>query len=166
MTLSAPSDVLESCIVWSVPFDSTICTSTRMVFSSTWKASSRMKCHPPDLVKQHLDLSRLLDMQPWVIRVDHELVVWWMNNWLLMYGEWTMYGDHEHCLVDQHADVWCPLVLTFDVRWINYVWWIMVEYMFSFWYWLLMDNGCVYICLAFVTDFWWMMTVIIFIICF
>jgi hypothetical protein len=29
-----------------------------------------------------------------------------------------------------------------------------------------MDNGCVYICLAFGTDFLWMMEVIIFIICF
>jgi hypothetical protein len=29
-----------------------------------------------------------------------------------------------------------------------------------------MDNGCVYICLAFGTDFCWMMAVIIFIICF
>jgi hypothetical protein len=48
-------------------------------YSSTSKASSRMKCHP-DLVQQHLHLSRLLDMQPLVICEDHELVVWWMKN--------------------------------------------------------------------------------------
>jgi hypothetical protein len=30
---------------------------------------------------------------------------------------------------------------------------IMVAYMFSFWYLLLMDNGCLYICLSFGTDF-------------
>jgi hypothetical protein len=77
-----------------------------------------------------------------------------------------MYGDHEHYLVDELVDVWCFLVLTFDVRLMNYVWWIMVLYMFNFWYWILIDNGCVYICLAFGTNFWWMMVVIIFIICF
>jgi hypothetical protein len=77
-----------------------------------------------------------------------------------------MYGDHEHYMVDELTDVQCLLVLTFDVRSMNYVWWIMVVYMFSFWYWLLMDNGCVYICLAFGIDFRWMMAVIIFFICF
>jgi hypothetical protein len=121
---------------------------------------------PPDMVKLQLHLSSFLDMQPWVICEDHELVVWRMNNWLLMYGGWTMYGHHEHCMVDELVDAWCLLVLTFDVRQMNYVWWIIVVYMFGFWYWLLMDNGCVYICLAFGTDFWWMMVVNIFIICF
>jgi hypothetical protein len=32
-----------------------------------------------------------------------------------------MYGDHEHCMVDELADVWCLFVLTFDVRWMNNV---------------------------------------------
>jgi hypothetical protein len=88
-----------------------------------------------------------------------------MNNWLFMYGGWTMYFDQEHCMVDELTDVWCLLVLTFDVRQMNYVWWIIVVYIFSFWYWLLMDNGCVYICLVYGTDFWWMMVVNVFIIC-
>jgi hypothetical protein len=45
-----------------------------------------------------------------------------------------MYGDHEHCMVDELADVCYLLVLTFDVRWFNYIWWIMVVYIFV---WLL-----------------------------
>jgi hypothetical protein len=39
-----------------------------------------------------------------------------------------MYGDHEHCIVDEFAYVWCLSILTFDVCW------IVVVYMFSFWY--------------------------------
>jgi hypothetical protein len=38
--------------------------------------------------------------------------------------------------------------------------------MFSFWYGLLMDNGCLYICLAFGTDFRWIMVVNMLIFCF
>jgi hypothetical protein len=40
-----------------------------------------------------------------VIREDHEPIVWWMNISLLMYGGWIMYGDHEHCMLDELADV-------------------------------------------------------------
>jgi hypothetical protein len=32
-----------------------------------------------------------------------------------------MYGDHEHCMVDELAVVRCLSVLTFDVGWMNYV---------------------------------------------
>jgi hypothetical protein len=32
-----------------------------------------------------------------------------------------MYGDHEHCMVDELVDVCCLLVRTFDVWWMNYV---------------------------------------------
>jgi hypothetical protein len=32
-----------------------------------------------------------------------------------------MYGDHEHCMVDELVDVLYLLVLTFDVWWMNYV---------------------------------------------
>jgi hypothetical protein len=89
--------------------------------------------------------------------------VFWYR--LLMYGGWTMHGDHEHCMVDEFAVVWCLLVLTFGIWWMNYVCWIMVVYMFSFRYWFLMDNGCLYICLTFGTDFLWMMVVYMFIFC-
>jgi hypothetical protein len=45
MTPSAPSDFLESSVGSSVPFISTIYTSTRTLCSSTSKTSSRMKRH-------------------------------------------------------------------------------------------------------------------------
>jgi hypothetical protein len=83
----------------------------------------------PDVV-EHLHLSRLLDMQPWVICEDHEL------------------------------DVWCLLVLTFDVWLMNNVWWSWTLYgrwtcrcMMSFgtYFWCvvdelcMMDNYCIYV---------------------
>jgi hypothetical protein len=85
---------------------------------------------PPDVVKQHLHLSRLLNMEPWVICEDHEL------------------------------DVWCLLVLTFDVWWMNNVWWSQTLYggwtcrcmmPFSTYFWCMvdelwmLDNGCIYV---------------------
>jgi hypothetical protein len=81
------------------------------VLAQEWFALPHQKLHQgwnvtPDLVEQHLHLSRLLDMQPWVICEDLELVVWWMNNWLLMYGGWTCrcmmaYGTYFWCNVDE-----------------------------------------------------------------
>jgi hypothetical protein len=119
---------------------------------------------PPNVVEQHRQLNMLIEAAMcdlwgswtwcmmssctnfWCILNGQCMVimniVWWMN--LQMY-------------------IWCLLVLTFDVWWMSNVWWIMVIYMFNFWYWLLMDNGCLYICLASGTHFWWMIVVNIFI---
>jgi hypothetical protein len=51
--------------------------------------------------------------------------------WLLMYGGWTMYGDNEHCMVDELTDVYMmPFATCF---------WCMVDEL------CMMDNGCIYV---------------------
>jgi hypothetical protein len=68
----APSDFLESSVGSSVPFSSTICTSTRTVCSSISKTSSRMKCRRTWLynIASFLGCSKQC-----VTREDHELDV-------------------------------------------------------------------------------------------
>jgi hypothetical protein len=80
-------------------------------------------------------------------------------RWVLGFGIKTRYdgGWTCRCMMPFGTYFWCMVM--------NYLWWIMVAYMFSFWYWLLMGNGCLSICLAFGTDFWWMMVVNMFIFC-
>jgi hypothetical protein len=71
---SAPSYFLESCVGSSFPFSSTICTSTRMVCSSTSKASSRMQCHCPTW-SNNIAIFLGCSKQPCLTREDHELDV-------------------------------------------------------------------------------------------
>jgi hypothetical protein len=117
-TPSAPPDFLESRIGWSVPLASTICTSRRMVCSSTSKASSRMKCHPPTWLNNiSMFLGCSICNHEWSVRswtccmVDEQLTidVWWTNNvwwsWTL-YGGWTYrcmmpFGTYYCCKVDE-----------------------------------------------------------------
>jgi hypothetical protein len=104
----------------------------------------------------------LLDMQPWVMdnccMVDEQLTfdVWLMNN---VWWSWILYGGWT-----------CRCMIPFG----TYFWYVVDElctidnvvYIFSLWYWLFMCNGCLYVCLAFGTDFWLMMVVYMFNICF
>jgi hypothetical protein len=163
--LSASSDFPESSVGSSVTFVSTICTSTRMVCSFTSKASSRMQCHCPTWYN-HITIFLGCSKQPCVIHEDHELDVrcllvltfdvWWMDN---VWWSWTVYGGWTcRCKLPFVTHFWYIVDKL-------YVWCIMVVYMLSFWYCLLMDNGCLYICLVFGIDFWWMMVIYMFIFC-
>jgi hypothetical protein len=135
---------------------STICISTRTIYSSISKTSSWKNCRHPTWSNNIASLTGC-SKQQWVINEDHEL------------------------------DVWCLLVLTFNVWWMNNEWWSWTlcggwtyRYMMPFGTYFLcmmdelcmMDNGCIYvyllvmtfngqwlyICLAFGTDFLWITT--------